>query len=416
MYIFGKELTQTKAYRSGTHRSRTPSETLQVYEPLMARCGVTRLANITGLDFVGIPVYTAYRPLSRCNAASQGKGVDCDSARVSALMEALEKWHAEHVESPLRSDSARALGRSAKVLDPRPRPTRTGAAFDPDRPCLWIEGWEVFAGEPCWVPFDLVHLNFVRAMDAPRLFEQSSNGLASGNDLLEAGAHALCELIERDATALWFSDPRDGSDERTRLDPATVADPICRALLDRITAAGLLFGLYDATSDVGIPCYQAVVFDPPYMARAMGYFWGFGCHLAPEVALSRAISEAVQCRLTEISGVREDIRAEDYEANRSDVELAEMAEMVRLPGPRRFDERRSLATSSFEGDLEVILQGLRGAGIERGALVDLSRPEVGLPVVKAVVPDLERSFHGSGYVPGPRARRLMDSTGDGAVT
>lgn len=416
MRLLGKELTQAKAYRAGTHRSRTPAETLRAFEPLMAHCGVTRLADITGLDYVGIPVYTAFRPLGRSLSVSQGKGVDRESARASALMEAIEHWHAEHIELPLRYDSARSLGRRAAVLDPRPLPTRKGVLFDLDRPCLWIEGWELFAEEPCWIPFDLAHVNFVGAMDGQHVFNSGSNGLASGNDLLEATSHALCELIERDASALWFVDPREGSDERTRIDPATIGDPICRALLDKLTAAGLLFGLYDATSDIGIPCYQAVIFDRPNTVRAMGYFWGFGCHLAPEVALSRAISEAAQCRLTEISGVREDISLDDFQANRDDAELAEMAEMVRLPGPCRFDDRRTLATSSFEGDLEVILQALRGAGIERGALVDLSRPDLGLAVVKAVVPDLERSYQGEGHEPGARARRLMALAEGGAST
>lgn len=415
MRILGRELTQAKAYRSGTHRSRTPAETLRAFEPLMAHCGVTRLADTTGLDYVGIPVYAAFRPLGRSLSVAQGKGVDRESARASALMEAFETWHAEHIELPLRYDSARSLGRRAAVLDPRPLPTRKGVLFDLDRPCLWVEGWELFADAPCWIPFDLAHVNFVRAMDGQRVFNPSSDGLASGNDLLEATCHALCELIERDASALWFVDPREGSDERTRVDPATIGDPVCRALLDRLSAAGLLFGLYDATSDIGIPCYQAVIFDRPKTPRAMGYFWGFGCHLAPEVALSRAISEAAQCRLIEISGAREDINPDAFLANRDDAELAEMAEMVRLPGPCRFDDRRSLATSSFEGDLEVILQALRGAGVERGALVDLSRPDLGLPVVKAVVPDLERFNHVEGYEPGPRARRWM-AQAEGATT
>lgn len=409
MLLFGRDESAAKAYFRGTHRSRSPLETLATWMPTMGRCGVTRLANVTGLDYVGIPVYVAVRPLGRSLSVSQGKGVDAPSAKASALMEALECWHAEHVEHPLRYESMRALSRTSHVLSPEGIPTVGSRMLEPDRPMLWLEGWDFFIERPIWVPFELVHLNFVDPIvDAPRIYRQSSNGLSAGNCILEASVHALCELIERDASSLWFLDPREGSDKLTQLDLNSVGDPVNRGLIETITNAGLLLGAYDTTSDTGIPSCQAIVFDSPGF-RAMGYFWGFGCHLSPEVALSRALTEAVQCRLTEITGSREDILPCDYQLNRDEAELLEMKAMLTSPPPvRRLHDRVSLATDSFEGDFEVLRTALRGVGITSGALVDLSRPEVGLSVVKAVVPELEGYFRGPEHRPGPRARRLQN--------
>jgi ribosomal protein S12 methylthiotransferase accessory factor len=395
MILFGRKETARKNYRDGTHRSRSPQETLDAYLPLMDRCGVTRLANVTGLDHVGIPVYVAVRPLSRCLSVSQGKGLDAASAKASALMEALEYWHGENIELGLRYESMHALERSSSVLGRDAISAKADEPLDPNRPLLWVEGWDFFNERPIWVPFDFVHTNFVDpAVQSRRLCKQDGNGLASGNCLLEASVHALCELIERDSTSLWFLDPREGSDARSQVDLDTV-DPINHELVARIHAADLLVGAYDATSDTGIPSYQAVVFDQPGCVRAMGYFWGFGCHLSPEVALARALTEAVQCRLTEITGSREDILPDDYLLNRDDNELAEMKKaLCSSPPQRSLRDRPSLATDTFEGDFEVLRNALRLVGITEGALVNLSRPEIGLPVVKAVVPELEGWFRG----------------------
>jgi YcaO-like protein with predicted kinase domain len=64
--------------------------------------GITRIANVTGLDSVGIPVVMVCRPNSRSVAVSQGKGIDLGSAHASGLMEAAELYHAETITLPMR--------------------------------------------------------------------------------------------------------------------------------------------------------------------------------------------------------------------------------------------------------------------------------------------------------------------------
>src|SRR5687768_13787505 len=81
------EVEAARVYTLGTVRSRDPAATLALLLPHLPRFGITRLANVTGLDRVGIPVYQAIRPNSRGLSLSQGKGIDATAAKVSALME-----------------------------------------------------------------------------------------------------------------------------------------------------------------------------------------------------------------------------------------------------------------------------------------------------------------------------------------
>jgi len=79
-----------KAFRRGTHRAVAPAETVARVRPFLAAMGITRVANVTGLDHVGIPVVMVCRPNSWSLAVSQGEGLDLAAAEASGLMEAIE--------------------------------------------------------------------------------------------------------------------------------------------------------------------------------------------------------------------------------------------------------------------------------------------------------------------------------------
>lgn len=107
----------------GTVRARTPEETWAAAAGLLPEFGLTRLADLTGLDCIGPPVWTAVRPASLTLSTSQGKGATPLLAKLSAVMEAIELWH---LEQPLL---VAARGPAAEVPPPLPR----GRAAD-DRP------------------------------------------------------------------------------------------------------------------------------------------------------------------------------------------------------------------------------------------------------------------------------------------
>src|SRR5262249_36629865 len=107
--LFGCDFTMPKGYLTGTHRTRSPRQTLEDYARWMPPRGIARVATRPGSDPIGLPVYTAIRPNARSLATSQGKGCDADSARASALMECIENWHGERIDKPLRWESYMAL-------------------------------------------------------------------------------------------------------------------------------------------------------------------------------------------------------------------------------------------------------------------------------------------------------------------
>jgi ribosomal protein S12 methylthiotransferase accessory factor len=404
MRIFDREYAQPKVYAKGTHRSRGPEETLAAYAPLMPRLGITRLANVTGLDVVGLPVFMAIRPNARGLAVSQGKGWDAASAKASALMESIESWHGERVERPMRYESYRALLGSEPVADVNELPRKKGAVLRPDVPILFVEGFDLVEQRRIWVPMESVTTNFVLPSRAANTFFQSTNGLASGNHLLEAIVHALAEVIERDALAMCDLNQPDEASAR-QVDISTVEDIYCRQTIDLLASAGVGVAAWDVTSDVGIPAYAATIFEsrPRPAWRPMGVFSGYGCHLAPGVALVRAISEAVQSRLTMISGSRDDMLHRDYRHCSNEDDRARFSAAVTASAPTLdARERRSLSTPTFEGDVAVLCEALARIGVTQIIVVDLTREEIGVPVVKVVVPGLEGFSMSNAHVPGRR--------------
>ena len=223
----------------------------------MARAGITRVATVTGLDTIGIPVVAVYRPNSRSLAVFQGKGLDLDAARASGVMEAIESYHAEHVTAPLRLASWNELQTSATVVNVSALPRLSVSTFHPDRQTLWIEGRDLATDAPTWLPYEMVHSNFSLPLPTGSgSFVMSSNGLASGNHPLEATSHAICELVERDANALW-SAGGGAARHDLRLDLRTVDDDDCQQILERLRRAGVAVAVWNTTSDVGLAAFRA---------------------------------------------------------------------------------------------------------------------------------------------------------------
>ena len=216
-----------KRYTTGTHRVFAPEETLERMRPHWKTFGVTRLANVTGLDRIGIPVIMAIRPNSRSVAVSQGKGTDLSAAKASALMETVETWHAERISVPTLYGSCEDLSRTHNLCSPYDLPQVQASRFDPSRRLLWIEAEDLMSGTAAWIPFEMVHTDYtVPAPSGQGCFPCTSNGLASGNTLIEAQVHGICEVIERDASTLFHHLPPEKRQVR-KIDLSATDDPEC---------------------------------------------------------------------------------------------------------------------------------------------------------------------------------------------
>lgn len=399
-----------KGHVDGTHRTVKPAATLERLQGILRPIGITRVAVITRLDVVGIPVVTVCRPNARSLSVSQGKGVDLVAAKVSGIMEAVEAWHAEHVLLPLRLATYRELRALVRVVDVEQLPRPSSSRFHPDLTILWIEGTDVFSGEKVWVPYESVHLDFrAPGPQGSGCFLATSTGLAAGNHLLEAVSHALCEVVERDAVALWSE--RAESDRASRkVDLNTVTDPGCRQLLDAYRAARVGVGVWDITTDLGLPVFLATIVgrcaeSVGRLAAAMGY----GCHPDRVVALSRALTEAAQSRLTLIAGTRDDFLPGYYREGRDPKAIATHVALLNRRPARAFTDAVHASRASIDEDVAHELDCLRAAGVQQAILVELTRSDVRIPVVRMVVPGLEGWVDkGERNVAGKRRRALRE--------
>lgn len=369
-----------KRYTLGTHRCRTPEATWAAVRARLPELGITRVADVTRLDRLGIPVYQAVRPASRNLSVSQGKGASKEAARVSAVMEAIELRHAEDLATLPQLEMSLLEMRYANAVPLDSLRWARGLVHSPAAPIPWLRARSLLGAGDGWLPRQMVELDHSPGRFAPRIFNMTSNGLASGNSLEEALIHGLCELVERHALGLRAG---RGLADRAVV-PESVGSGQCRDLLERVRAAGFRTAFYDLTWEVEIPTFVADLVGPdlPHVWR------GSGTHLSPEVALSRALTEAAQSRLTYIAGARDDILPLSSTAAPS----AAFDEFAPPPGARDFDAMVDRSSDSLERDLDVLLEALGTQGYE-AFYVDLTRPGIGIPVVVTFVPGLHDAVH-----------------------
>jgi len=268
-----------------------------------------------------------------------------------------------------------------------------------------MEGYDLLTREPCWVPWEVVHTDYTLASShSGEHLLSGTNGLASGNHLSEALSSAICEVVERDAVALWNA---RGLRERSdcRLVIASIEDEDCRRLLQLYEAAGISPRVWNVTSDVGVPAFVCdIPADVEEPSGALRRFRGAGCHPNRAIALSRALTEAAQIRLTYIAGIRDDLS--DYAESASEKLGAALLDAVtQASRGHSLGDVPSFDSDDVTADLKWELERLRLIGIKRVIAVDLTRPEFGIPVVRVVVPGLEWDYKHPDYVPGERARR-----------
>ena len=400
-----------KAFRLGTHRLISPGETVEKVRRLLPQLGITRVANITGLDRIGIPVTVACRPNSRALSVSQGKGLDLDAAKASTLMESIEFYHAERITLPLKYLSYEELRHSHPVVDVAALPFVRETLFHPHLALLWVEGYDLLQRESVWVPYESVSTNFTLPFPpGSGCFQATSNGLASGNHLLEAVSQAICEVVERDALSLMQLQGEEWLAER-RIDLDRVEDPSCRQVIEKYERADIAVAAWDITTEVGIPSFCCTITDhqddPFHLTYTID---GMGCHPSRTIALLRALNEAAQSRLTMISGSRDNLSREDYQRTQSSHMVERKRARFEVTGRRRsLLEVPNFEGESFYQDVVWELEQLHSAGISRVAVVDLTKPEFGLPVVRVVIPGLEGTHLNPAYTPGARGRTLLES-------
>jgi len=359
---------------------------------------VGKLGPLPGRDHPDRPVWAATHPLHPQGAPgpedfqqiSLGKGQTPAQARMSALGEALERWSARHrLGLPVRRASLAELGEgavhparlmilsdsqyarreaiNAGLSDPRrhvPLRCPPGAVLD------WTPLWSLTHERPRWLPASFCYSQYPTPPEEDYA-RFSSNGNAAGHCLEEAILQGFLELVERDAVAIWWYNRLP----RPALDLASVEAPYPRRLAARYGELGWRLWCLDLTTDLGLPVVVALA-----GGETRGdCFVGFGCHLEPQLALLRALTELNQLFDPDNPASRpwapDALPDWDFLYPQAD---AEPRPLGTLPGARFDDLReavRHCLTLAASLDLETLV-------------LDQTRPEAGLHAVKVVVPGL----------------------------
>ena len=268
-------------------RERCQHQTLRILDQHRKRAGITRLAQLTHLDALQLPVYTAIRPLSKSLSTSQGKGMTDEEAQCSALMESLETFYAENIQPDRLLQPITAF-----ATDEYHIPTGHDLIYPDTYLHNWVLG-ERQVGQSVYLPHQYVSID--TTLPSVILAGNSTNGLASGNTKDEAILHGVLELIERIAV---------------KGEGIVVSDIEQHPLVQRLLVEHALTILY-YPNDYALPVFKCRISNQNSLDN-QAVFAGHGCHLDKTIALQRALTEAIQAKVTAIAGSRDDLGLQDY--------------------------------------------------------------------------------------------------------
>lgn len=378
-------------YFKGTHRIIPPSETIENNEDKCKIAGITRITEITHLDRIGLPVFSAIRPTSQDGAISiyGGKGITTEHAKASAMMEGFERYSAEKQDENLVTGTVSEISSKGNIIDieslnlPKDFKKENIDSMNLE----WNVCHDLITGEDYYIPSNAIYHPYVLEDNACRsLFKSNTNGLASGNSLEEAILHGMFEVIERDAWSIFELTHKNSS----QIDLESIDSEVVNDALSKFSENEINIKLMDLTADVNIPTIAASS-DDTLLKDAGLLTLGIGTHLDPEVAILRALTEVAQSRATQIHGAREDTVRADF------ARTAGYERMKRINKHYFEDEDKKInlsdienrSTDSITKDIDIVLEELKANEIEHVLYYDLTRPELDVNVVRVIIPTME---------------------------
>ena len=384
-------MTEKLTYFKGTHRVIAPKKTVEINEDKLKTVGITRVADITDLDRIGMPVFTAIRPTAEDGAISiyGGKAISKDHAKASAMMEGFERYSAEKQES---DDTIFAtpneIGEKGEYIEPKSLnlPQKFENADLGDTRFEWNLAHDIITGNDYYVLSNAVFHPYNHDSDVESLFKSNTNGLASGNVLEEAILHGIFEVIERDAWSIFEMTHKNYS----QINIDSIESELINEIIDKFESQGIKIKLMDFTADINIPTIAASADDT--VTRDAGLLTlGIGTHLDPEVAILRALTEVAQSRATQINGAREDTVRADFarEAGYERMKRINKYYFRQEEEQINLSDIENKSTTSIDEDIDIVKEELIANDIKHVLYTDLTRPEVDVSVVRVIIPEME---------------------------
>ena len=404
--------TVTASHRlSSSLRLQSAEATYERAARLMSRFGISRVTDITRLDKLGLPVHASVRPRGQGLRVHAGKGLREVESRVGALMEALEFAAADPRRNPAGQPMSVATMQAGwagafRFIDLAPR---RGVPVDGALSLPTLDCEDLIRKVPTALPTELLFVSDDKP-PSPPVFGSNTNGVASGNSLDEATLHGLLEVLERDALSL-----EQARHLSRRVHPHSLP-PHFIEMADAWLRRGVRLVVRHVPSDTGLPCFKAWLIEPE--STDINLCSGSGLHLDREIALTRAVCEAAQSRLSTLHGGRDDIvgfygkYTQIDPARRRERESRLIAAMEDADGAIAFSDVEQTATAGkpLPELLADLLGRLRGIGLGSVLRYRFAADLGGMHALRIVVPRCECS-EGDLQRMGPRL--LSAVMGDG---
>jgi len=415
----------------GGHRICSPQQTLERFgHHVSPITGIVPMLERDGSDNGVMHVYLSGHNSARgarnlrglradLRSSNCGKGTTDAQAKASALCEGLERYSgAYRGDEPRRRARLADLGEAGIAPNDcslfsdkqyRERDVWNGAGhgfdrvplrFDPNAEIDWTPVWSLSRQAVRYLPSAYCWFDYPQPADRAFCYA-CSNGNAAGNTVAEAILQGFLELVERDSVALWWYNRV----QRPGIDLGSFNEPYLAQLEAFLHDHHRNLGALDVTSDLGVPTIVALSRRTDGGAEQI--LFGLGAHLDARIALLRAVTELNQM-LGPVLNVPASDPAASHLTDKQTLDWLRTATMANQPylepmdGPLRRAADFPQCRSDNSKDDVLFCQTLAERLGSELLVLDQTRPEIDLPVVKVIVPGMRHFW--ARFAPG----RLYD--------
>ena len=408
--------------KDGGHRSLTPEETLARYQNHISPfLGIIRsieklpydcngLAHIYRVKHHWASVFDDFENLQKnLGGRSAGKGRTAAQGKASGLGEAIERYcgvfqgdevtikssykklgdRAIHPYSCLNFSQTQYDNRKSWNAQHTTQFQRVPEPFDETREIAWTPVWSLTQQDFKYLPTAYCYFGYPQSL--PRDCWADTNGCAAGNTLEEAILQGFLELVERDSAALWWYNRLP----KPKVALETFDEPYFQAITAHYDSLGREFWVLDLTSDLNIPTFVAISrrFNHP----VEDLIFGFGTHFDPKLAIQRALTEVCQVLPAVLNANPDGTTRYASSAESHILHWWQTATLDNQPYLAPYNDIAPKCSGDYEYEVvwhEDFLEDIKYCQHlveERGMemlVLNQTRPDIGLKVVKVIVPGL----------------------------
>lgn len=411
----------------GGHRCVTPQETLKRYRHHISPItGVVRDLSKLSQDLTGftstycakhhfVSAFDDLKGLAQnLGGRSAGKGKTDAQAKASGFCEAIERYSGVFQGDEIRiQGSYQSLGDLAihpnecmGFSDDQYRDRKFWNAqcespfqyvpvrFDEEKQIDWTPIWSMTHGGFKYLPTAYCYFGYPKSLQSGCWAD--TNGCAAGNTIEEAILQGFMELVERDSIAIWWYNQIS----RPGVDLSSFGDPYFQTLLDFYHSLQRELWVVDITGDLNIPTFAAISrrYSPGnnhLNETTEDIVLGFGTHFDAKLAVQRALTEVNQTLPAVMQANPDGSTQYATSADPSVLEWWQTATVANQPyllpdhhqPTRRLEDYPIVNHNDLFDDINLCQNRIEQKGMEL-LVLDQTRPDIGLRVVKVVVPGM----------------------------